>query len=151
MIVPTSFPTIVRETRTSETTKTIKMSTGNDLIIINRISKESDNYILFYNDGIKAITFLTPIGIKILQYIFLHLDFNSNVIELRQNKMSEELGINAVSINRGIKNLCTYHFIEKIDIPFSYGINHNYFFKGNRSNFLKDCENVRKETESSND
>ena len=97
------------------------------------------------------MTFLTPIGIKILQYIFLHLDFNSNVIELRQNKMSEELGINAVSINRGIKNLCTYKFIEKIDIPFSYGINHNYFFKGNRSNFLKDCENVRKETESSND
>lgn len=109
---------------------------------IKRVDKSK--YCILYESGVFALSSLNSAGIKVLQYIILNIEFNSNVIKIKQTKVAEDLKESQVNISRGIKNLIDAKFIEKLDDSFEYGINHNFFFKGDRRKLYDELTNLNK-------
>lgn len=92
-------------------------------------------FVQVYKEGLVPLSKLSSVGTSILYYIFDNIQFGYNNIIIHQPKVAEALNISQPSVSRGINDLLENKVLFKSKTPYTYIINHNYFFKGPRKEY----------------
>lgn len=100
-------------------------------------------FVQVYTDGIKVLGGLSSAATSVLFYIFDNIQFGYNNIILHQTEVAENTNISQASVSRGLNELIANRIIFKSRTPYTYIINHNYFFKGSRKEY-EDWLNTQK-------
>lgn len=101
-------------------------------------------YTVLYERAYLLIAKLSRDAQRVLfEVIFPKLRINSNFISIKQIDAASILAIDKFRICNAFNELIGKRFIEKSKAyPYGYVINHNYFFRGNLSTFVKRYKDI---------
>ena len=102
-------------------------------------------FVIFYDNLLDKIykgnIEITSSALRIIVYFAKHIEFNSNVIKVRQQDIAKELNLTLVTVNKCIQ------YLKDIRVIYPIGhcdiiINHNYIFRGNMLQFYEDYKRL---------
>ena len=102
-------------------------------------------FVIFYDNLLDKIykgnIEITSSALRIIVYFAKHIEFNSNVIKVRQQDIAKELNLTLATVNKCIQ------YLKDIRVIYPIGhcdiiINHNYIFRGNMLQFYEDYKRL---------
>ena len=119
-------------------TKEVQIDEEQKIKISTVVNKDPiSSFIFLYEPGICGLLNLSKAGLKIFKYIATNIKVDENFITFKQVDVAKQLFMTNAEISNGIKDLIRNWFIHKSkDKPFTYIINHNFFFKGDRRKYI---------------
>ena len=111
----------------------------------NKRSNTNGGFVIFYDNLLDKIykgnIEITSSALRIIVYFAKHIEFNSNVIKVRQQDIAKELNLTLATVNKCIQ------YLKDIRVIYPIGhcdiiINHNYIFRGNMLQFYEDYKRL---------
>lgn len=94
---------------------------------------DADAHTSIYHDGLMTwFTTLSTSAKDMFMYIVIHLAYDSDVIELREDKYCESLGISRATFFKAKQELSDRLIVPRAARKNTYWVNPAYVFRGNR-------------------
>lgn len=148
-IIPTAVKTNFKKDVTIIINEERYVKEGVERSTFINITETTDTpYTVLYEAAYLLVAKLSRDAQKVLfEVIFPRLRINSNFVSIKQVDAASILAIDKFRICEAFKELSDKSFIEKSKVyPYGYVINHNYFFRGNLSTFVKRYKDITKDS-----